>query len=196
MIGEGACREPDNINEALVELRKGLEEKRFLVLAGRCWVEYEGRGASTSTPGDRIVIVKPSRSIIVHGPEGFKPENWQPDGSIFHATVKDGLLVLRAVRRKPREILIVYCDRIYAITSFHPSEKGAFYMYMPESEIRDVLAKHPYLIEEGLRTIDIEKPVEAGFIDLYLQDKHGNMVVVEVKRVRAGGSGYSVEHLS
>ena len=180
------CSSPENLEEVVPVLKDAINRKLFTAFFGRCWVEYEGRGASKSTPGDRLVVVKPSGSILVHGSKGFKPENWQPDGSVFHVDLINGILRLRAVRKKPREILIVWCDKIYTISGGMPSGEGAFIMYMSEAEIRDTLARHPEIVGEGLVPIEKEKPVETGFIDLYFKGPKGETVVVEIKRVKAG----------
>jgi RecB family endonuclease NucS len=41
----------------------------------------------------------------------------------------------------------------------------------------------PELVEEGLKLLETEKSLgEAGFTDIYAEDIHGNLVVVEIKR--------------
>ena len=56
---------------------------------------------------------------------------------------------------------------------------------MSEHDIRDLLARHPEIIENGLTITNIEKPVEPGFVDLYGVDKDGKIVVIELKRITA-----------
>ena len=59
-------------------------------------------------------------------------------------------------------------------------------MYGDEQDVRDVLAENPSLIEEGLELVEKERRVSTGFIDLLCRDKDGRLVVVEVKRGKAG----------
>ena len=96
------------------------------------------------------------------------------------------MLVVKAVRKSPREILVIKCSKIYGILWLVEPTEGDFWMYINEHEIRDAIAANPALIEEGLVITRVEKPVEPGFIDLYGIDKNGNLVVIELKRVRAG----------
>jgi len=98
------------------------------------------------------------------------------------------VLLVRAVRRRPREVLYVYCDSLHGIMGYVPRETGGFVMYMSEAEIRDAIARNPWIIGEGYRPVEKEKPVESGFVDLFMADPSGRLVVVEVKRVRAGES--------
>lgn len=166
---------------------EAVRSKAWLVLAGNCETSYEGRAASSSTPGDRLVMVKPDGSVIVHGPRGFKPLNWQPDTSSVEARLGPGGLELRAVRRSPREILVVRCPRIYYVALLRGAEEGGFWLYVNEAEIRDEAMRDPLeVLGERLRFIEAEKPVEPGFIDALAEDEQGRLVVLEFKRVKAG----------
>ncbi len=182
----GECFTPSSLEEAGRVLKQVLEQRRFAAILCRCSVNYKGRGSSWSSPGDRLIVVKPSGSIIIHGPQGFKPENWQPDGSTFAVSMSEGRLILVSMRKNPRETLTIEIEKVYSITSIGNPVKGAFYMYMSESEIRDYLKENPQLIEDGLRILEVEKPAGPGYVDLYGIDKNGVNVVIELKRVRAG----------
>jgi len=177
---------PGSLEEAARILQAGLGPDRWLVFFGECFTEYEGRAASRTTPGDMLVIVKPSGAVIVHGPRGFRPLNWQPDTGSIMVRLHEGLLELVAVRRRPREVLYVRCARVHAVMAGWGAREGVFWMFVNEHEIRDFLAENPGLIEEGLRIVETERPVEPGFIDLYGVDREGRRVVVELKRVKAG----------
>ena len=160
--------------------------KAWVSFGARCQANYEGRSASSFTKGDVVGMIKPDGSFIVHGPRGFKPLNWQPSGSLTSVSIASDSLVLRVVRREPREVLLLSCDKVYFIAVMREPVEGEFWFYVNEAEIRDYLASKPELIEEGLRVVRVEKPVDPGFIDLYAEDSNGNLVVVEIKRTRAG----------
>ncbi len=177
---------PESLEEARSYLVEALEKRYWVTIAALCKTWYEGRGASEATLGDRIVMVKPDGSFIVHGHKGFKPLNWQPEVSAVTVTLENDMLVIRAVRRSPREILVLECSYVYTILLALNPEEGQFWVYMSEEEIRDIIVSNPAMIEEGLRVIDVEKPIEPGFVDLYARDKDGNVVVIEIKRVKAG----------
>ncbi len=181
-----ASLEP-GLGEALSQVSEALKARAWLVLAGNCETSYEGRAASGSTPGDRVVMVKPDGSVIVHGPKGFKPLNWQPDTSSVEARLDSDTLELRAVRRSPREILVIRCARIYYLAVLKGAEEGGFWLYVNEAEIRDEAMRDPVgVLGERLRFIEAEKPVEPGFIDALAEDEQGRLVVLEFKRVKAG----------
>jgi RecB family endonuclease NucS len=177
---------PETLEEARAHIAEALERRSWITIAALCKAWYEGRGASEATLGDRIVMVKPDGSIIVHGHRGFKPLNWQPETSAITVAIENSMLVLRALRRTPREILVLECSSVYAILIALNPEEGQFWMYVSEEEVREAIISDPSIVEEGLKIVDVEKPVEPGFVDLYARDKNGNIVVIEIKRVKAG----------
>jgi len=184
---EAACSSPGGVGEAVEALRRAIGAHRLVVFLGTCSTSYEGRAASKSTPGDVVVMVKPDGAVIVHSPRGYKPQNWQPDTkAIAVEEAPGGRLVLKAVRSRPREVLVVECTRVNVIVEAEPREEPQHFMFASEQEIRDAIARNPALLEPGLRVITVEKPVEPGFIDLYARDGEGRLVVVELKRVKAG----------
>ncbi len=178
--------EPKDLRHAVDKLQDLIRNRAWIAFIGLCLTEYEGRSASKTTLGDRLVIIKPSGSLIVHGPRGFKPENWQPDTSTITISGTGDIIVLKAIRKSPRETLVLKCNHIYTIMWLEEPIKGEFWMYLNEHEIRDAIASNPSIIEEGLVITRVEKPVEPGFIDLYGVDKNGRLVVIELKRVKAG----------
>ncbi|MFN4045711.1 MAG: endonuclease NucS domain-containing protein, partial [Acidilobaceae archaeon] len=178
---------PGSLAEARDAIARGLERKSWIIAVALCRASYEGRGASEATVGDRVFMVKPDGSLIVHGPRGFKPLNWQPETSSISVSLEGDSLVLRAVRRHPREILVLECAQVYSITVGVSPEEGQYWMYMSEADIRDTIALNPReILGEDIRIVDMEKPVEPGFVDLYGKDGKGNIVVMEIKRVKAG----------
>lgn len=174
------------IKEAVELLSRLVGERQWIIFWGRCGAWYEGRGASKATPGDRLVMIKPDRSVIVHSPHGFKPQNWQPDTSSISFNIEDEVLVMRSVRKSLREVLVLVCDKIYMVAAGRGFEEGEFFMYMTEHEIRDLIAENPGIVEDGLRIVGVERPVDPGFVDLYGVDRNGRLVVFELKRVKAG----------
>jgi len=176
---------PTDLKEAVEIIRDALTSKKLMIIYGCCHIFYEGRGASRLTSGDRVIIIKRDGSVLVHRPFGYSPVNWQPETTDISLNITSNELIIKAIRTTPREILEIRFSQIYSITHAILEDKGEFIEYLSEHEIRDYLSKNPSYIEEGLTTIDIEKHVEPGFIDLYCRDRNGNIVVIEIKRVTA-----------
>ena len=57
--------------------------------------------------------------------------------------------------------------------------------------MQSYLAENPYLIEEGLKVLELEKSLKVGDIDIYGEDSEGNKIVIELKRRKASLSDVS-----
>lgn len=166
-------------------IQRGIAQHKVVLILASCSVDYEGRGASTLGEGERIIVIKDDWAFLVHRPNGYSPVNWQPQSSVIEVGIQGGLLVIKAVRTRPHEIVTVRISDIGLVVISSLTDTAEFVEYMSENDIRDLLARHPKLLEEGLTITNIEKPVEPGFVDLYGVDRNGRIVVVELKRVTA-----------
>jgi len=174
------------VGEAVPHLKRAISERKAILLVGNCWVNYRGRASSRLEPGERIVIVKGDGSILVHRPTGYEPVNWQPPGCILHISELDGVLRIRAVRRRPAETVNIFFDRIYLLSTLTLTDRGEFSLYASEEDMQRAILLNPSLIEPGFKPVSFEKRVEPGFIDVYGIDREGRFVVVEIKRKTAG----------
>jgi RecB family endonuclease NucS len=171
-----------SVDEAGRKVREAVSQRRTLLVIGNCWVHYRGRASSKLEPGERILLVKEDGSLLVHRSVGYEPVNWQPAGCVFHVHAEDGVLQIRAVRRKPTESVRVFFDRIYLVSALRLVDSGGFSLYASEEDMQKAILLKPSLVEEGFRPMSHEKRVEPGFADVYGVDKDGNLVVVEIKR--------------
>lgn len=178
--------ENPTVEEAVEFVRKALSERKALVIVGNCWAEYLGRASSKLQPGERIVLIKEDGSVLVHRPTGYEPVNWQPPGCLFQTSTSDGVLEIRAVRRKPSESVKVFFNRIYLLSAFSLVDEGKFSLYASEEDMQRAILVEPEIVELGFKPITYEKRVEPGFVDVYGIDRDGRLVVIEIKRRTAG----------
>jgi RecB family endonuclease NucS len=178
--------ENPSVEEAVELVRKALSKRKALVIVGNCWVDYRGRASSKLEPGERIVVIKEDGSVLVHRPSGYEPVNWQPPGCLFQTRVVDGVLQVRAVRKKPVESVKLFFDRVYLVSALSLVDAGEFSLYASEEDMQKAILLEPSLLEAGFKPIAYEKRVEPGFIDVYGVDEAGRFVVVEIKRRTAG----------
>jgi len=177
--------EKPSLEEAEALVRRAFLERKSLIIVGNCWVDYKGRASSKLKAGERIVLIKEDGSVLVHRPTGYEPVNWQPPGCVFQTQVRDKVLQIRAVRRKPSESVRLFFDRLYIISLLSLADAGEFTLYASEEDMQKAVLLEPSLIEAEFKPISYEKKVEPGFIDVYGIDKDRNFVVVEIKRKTA-----------
>jgi RecB family endonuclease NucS len=174
-------KEP-TLAEAAVLIEKAFSQRRTLIVAGNCHVHYVGRANSTLEYGERLLLVKSDGALLVHRPVGYEPVNWQPAGSVFHVEVKDNKLEIHGVRQKPRENVRVLFDSILMVSALALVDFGEFLLHASEDDMHRAILLKPQLFEEGFKPISWEKKVEPGFVDIFGEDKNGNLVIIEVKR--------------
>lgn len=167
-------------------IKTALSERKVVILVGNCSVDYKGRASSKLESGERILMIKEDRSVLVHRPYGYEPVNWQPAGCMFQTRSIGGILQIRAIRKKPSESVKLSFDKIFLITALKLKDTGEFFLHASEADMQKAILLDPSLLEEGFTPISYEKKVEPGFVDIYGHDIDGRLVVVEIKRRGAG----------
>jgi RecB family endonuclease NucS len=185
------CREPEILHIPSIEatyqaVKRALAKHRFLMIIGNCHVEYQGRARSVLDLGERVILVKSDGAVLVHRPSGSEPVNWQPSGCIFKTSTLRGVMTLEASRRNPIESLKIDFTDVKALVSAKLVDIGNFTLHVTEKELQRAVLAEPRLLLPDLKPVTYEKRVEPGFIDIYGLDSLNRLVVVELKRVKAG----------
>lgn len=178
-------KNPDR-NILINVVNSALKNNSMLIVLGKCKVFYYGRAESRLSSGDRVIIVKPDGTVLIHQNKKRKPVNWQPPGSSVMLVEKEGRLFIKSVRRKPKEVILVELEDVYEVIEFKALDYNELNLYGSESEMGDYIMNHPEVIEEGFVPLEREKAIMHGKIDLFGKDKDGNLVVIELKRRTAG----------
>jgi hypothetical protein len=177
--------------EAHAVLAEAVEAGHLAVVLGRCAVEYDGRAASSLGLGDRVVVLKPDGTALVHTDEGRTPVNWQPPGATHRVAVRDGCLRVVSERSSPTETLTVTFEAVYQLTAIDAADPEELDLRGSEADLRRRLLADPSLVEAGFEPQGTERRTDAGAIDVFGRDADGTPVVVELKRRRVGPSAVS-----
>ncbi|WP_414469462.1 endonuclease NucS [Methanobacterium sp. ACI-7] len=178
-------KENPSVEETEELLKKGLKNRAVLIITACCKVFYEGRAKSTLESGDRVIIVKSDGSFLVHKGEKRNPVNWQPPGCNTTYKIEKGLIRLKSIRRKPKELLEVEISKTHAVMFFIPKDDEKLNLSGSERDMADYIYENPEVIEEGFKPLAMEKSISNGVIDIMGNDKDGKLIVLELKRGRA-----------
>ncbi len=178
-------REFTDINEALEFIKESIGLRRVTAIIAPCTVEYYGRGSSSLSLGERIILIKQDGALLIHRPTGYRPVNWQPVTSSIEVKPGGRVVEITAVRSDPREVLVVKLSPPIRVLSCKLVDSAGFTKYLDESEVRDVILEHPEVLEDGLRIVEKEKVIGDLSVDLFGFDKNGSPVLIEVKRAGA-----------
>jgi len=167
-------------------LQKAFRARRLVLLIGNCRVDYEGRASSTLGWGERIMIVKQDGSVLVHRPTGYEPVNWQPPKCMVNVRFEDELLVVNATRQQPKESVSIMLREIALVAWGDLTDTGEFALHVTEEQMKQAIIIAPDLVEDNLKPLQEERSLgEAGFTDIIAEDRNGNLVIIELKRVPA-----------
>ncbi|SIQ82867.1 hypothetical protein SAMN05421858_0535 [Haladaptatus litoreus] len=184
--GEPTTVQAPTHREALLAVESAVEQGDLLTLFGRCTVEYDGRAESYLGSGDRLVVLKPDGTALVHTEEGQKPVNWQPPGGTFESELADERLLVRSRRPNPDETLSVHFEFVTQLSAFDVTDAKEISLEGSEEDLRQRILADPDLVEEGFTPLATERQTAAGAIDIYGKDADGTTMVVELKRRRVG----------
>ncbi|HYB67749.1 MAG TPA: endonuclease NucS [Candidatus Acidoferrales bacterium] len=174
------------LSDAAETLAKTFRARSLAIIVGNCRVDYEGRASSTLEWGERIAMIKQDGSVLIHRPTGYEPVNWQPPKCMVSVRFDNGTLVVNASRPQPKETVSIEFKEIALIASGNLADSGEFALHVTEEQMKQAILIAPDLVEVGLKPLQQEKSLgEAGFTDIFAEDKEGNLVVVEIKRVAA-----------
>ena len=174
----------DSISLVANRLNSAIGEK-MIILAGKCTAIFDGRIKSTLDEGDRILIIKKDLSILMHGPIGVKPLNWQkPQAGPIHFTVTSDSLEMITRRTKTQEVLTISFSKLSYAFLWHAYDVSEMIIYGDESDLVKYLVSSPDLIEKNFQVLKTEYYTEVGLVDIRGIGTKGE-TIVEVKKRKA-----------
>ena len=179
--------------EAKLLVERALAREQMLILIGECYVEYWGRAASKLQRGNRMLLIKGDSSFAIHQNKFLRPVNYMMDSTIT-CQEKDGKLELVAAKVKPKETIKVIFSKLDFAERFSMEDKEDVRLFGSEEQLSRQLAQDLSFIEDGLKPLKQEMPFKKGVADIIAEDKSGRIVIVEVKRRKAGLDAVSQLH--
>ncbi|MHA1398561.1 MAG: endonuclease NucS domain-containing protein [Candidatus Heimdallarchaeaceae archaeon] len=175
----------DSFPDLAKQLNSALGDKMILLI-GRCTALFDGRIKSTLEEGDRVLLIKKDLSIIMHGPSGVKPLNWQKPnaGSISFKVASDHTLEMFTERTRTKEVLQITFTMLELAGIWHARDETSIEIIGDESDLVRYLVSHPNLIAEGFQVLKTEYQTDVGPVDIK-GILNGKKVVVEVKKRKA-----------
>jgi RecB family endonuclease NucS len=173
-----------SLTSVVKRLNSTIGEKMILI-AGRSTAIFDGRIKSTLEEGDRFLLIKKDFSIILHGPLGVKPLNWQkPQAGPIEFRVKDDKLEMFTQRTKTKEILTITFISLDLVALWYASDESELEIYGDESDFVRYLVSNPDLIEPDFQVLKTEYSTDVGPVDIRGISEDSE-VIIEVKKRKA-----------
>lgn len=174
------------LEKSVNTINTSLQSKRFILLVGKCTVDYKGRASSKMGAGERLLMIKEDKSLTIHKKDRHAPVNYQTAGCEIKAYMNDNQLVIESLKKKDNDFLKANFSEVKFLGDFTLTDENDILVLGKEKDIAKLVLAQPELIEPGLRIEEREKHIIPGAIDIYCRDKNRNFVVVELKRRAAG----------
>ncbi|HDQ60101.1 MAG TPA: DUF91 domain-containing protein [Candidatus Woesearchaeota archaeon] len=165
------------------KLAKALEKDETIVIGADCSIDYSGRAESFLPFGERIIIIKSDKNLIVHQPKGTAPVNYMKAGSVHNLEKVPEGVVLSS--KNSKEFMRTVLRKIHFIQTKKLDDNAEIMLNGSEKQMSDMIVRNPELISRDFRPLSREEHTKYGFIDVFGHDKEGNLVVVECKRYSA-----------
>lgn len=169
--------------EAVDFIEEGILRDMVITIFGECEVDYDGAAKSFLPLGDRIIMMKPDGTLMVHTDEKRKPVNWQTPGATRDIGIEDGDLHIESRQSGTTvEELNIWFTEVYQISTMKVVDGQEKDLTGTEEDLRQRLVDNPDLIDDGFRVQDTEWPTAAGPVDIHGFDSDGVLTLVELKR--------------
>ncbi|MFO8016158.1 MAG: endonuclease NucS [Candidatus Woesearchaeota archaeon] len=177
---EGDSAEADTVSR----LNSAIKRSETVILGCNCEVNYSGRAESHLAEGDRVIMIKEDKTMLVHQPTGSNPVNYMKQQTVHEIRPEEGSILLKSSNPALKEYLDISIKDIYFISSAPLKDGQKIQLQGSEKDMADMIMAAPEIIEEGFSTVKQEEQTKYGFVDVLGQDMNGNMVVVECKRYK------------
>jgi len=168
--------------EFIENFNRAIAGSETIVFSSLCSINYSGRAESRLEEGDRIIIIKSDKTLLVHQPTGSNPINYMKEGSQHALEQNNGFLVLKSRNPGAKEYLDICIKQIHFLRALSLSDSKKLQLAGSERDMADMLYNSPELVEPGFKPLSREEHTKYGFIDLFGYDKNSCLVVVECKR--------------
>ncbi len=178
------------LQDVITTVNRAICSGEFACLFLHCSIIYSGRAESVLDVGDRLVMIKQDRSVIIHQPEGGMPINYlKAPADVSFDLRKDQTdgsphLVMHA--RSSHDEITVDILRVYDMFSRRLIDGQSQELSGDEAEMSDHIRENPVLIRSDFKPVSREEHTKYGFIDVFGHLGDGTLAIVECKRYTAG----------
>ncbi len=170
------------LNNHAEKINSALNKNQTIIIGCNCKVEYSGRAESFLDFGDRIIMIKADKALLVHQPKGNAPVNYMKPGSFHSAKIEDNSLILHSSNLGLKEFMNIFVNQVHFINSHKLEDGHTITISGTEKDMSDMIYENPELIEPGFKAASREEQTKYGFIDVLGVDKNNTLTIIECKR--------------
>lgn len=166
-------------------IKQALEGQDTIIIGAKCSVDYSGRAEAHLHKGDRVIIIKQDKSLLVHQPTGTNPVNYMKAGTEHNVYYEDEQLYIKSKNVALKEEMMITLHQLHFLHAKTLEDGEKLVIKGTEKDMAERIYNNPILIEEGFKPLSQEEHTKYGFIDVFGYDKNNKLVIVECKRYTA-----------
>lgn len=176
------------LSQIIAQIHESLSRGEFICLFCHCAVTYSGRAESYLDFGDRLIMIKQDRSVLIHQPDGGNPINYlrppaQISFTLEHGQENEYILFKASCQEDEIDVEIPLVHDFFS-KRLEDGQKQD--LSGNEAEMSDMLKNNPKLVRPDFKPLSREEHTKYGFIDVFGHLGDGTLAIVECKRYTAG----------
>lgn len=175
-----------SLNDYKLKLREDIGFNKTISFFCLCKIRYSGRAEAELLEGERLIIIKEDKTLLIHQPSGSNPVNYMKSDSSLEVDFFEGNILLSSYNSKYKDYLDIEISKVYSYNSKKLEDSKKLVLVGTEKDMSDMIKENPNLISSDFNPLSREEHTNFGFIDVFGHDNKGNLVVVECKRYVAG----------
>ena len=164
---------------------EALGRNNVIMIGCTCEIHYSGRAESFLGSGDRMIMIKADKTLIIHQPSGSNPINYMKENTSYHLTTEEGKFVIHCSNIPLKEYMDIFISKVHSFQQQQMEDNAKIQLVGSERDMSDMIYENPNLIEPGFKPLSREEHTKYGFIDVFGSDKSNVLVVIECKRYTA-----------
>lgn len=153
-----------------------------MVIGANCEVSYFGKVESYLPMGERLIIIKSDKTLLVHQPDGVNPINYMKEKTNHVIVTNDHGLFIKSNNLFLKDYLDIKLHDIHFVSNHALEDGHKLQLQGSEADMSDMIYEKPEIIESGFRPFSREEHTKFGFLDVFGTDRDGKVVVIECKR--------------
>lgn len=182
------------LDDVAEKLTLAISRGELICIFVHCAVNYSGRAESYLDYGDRLIVIKQDRGVLIHQPINGNPINYlKPPASIDFSVEEVGSedYSIHFHAKSGVDEIDVDISLVYNITTHRLEDGKKQNLSGNEAQMSDMLRDNPQMIRPDFIPLNREEHTKYGFIDVFGHLGDGTLAIVECKRYTAGLSAVS-----
>ena len=173
------------MQDFIENFENAMKKNQTFVFSSNCEVKYSGRAESHLENGDRLIIIKNDKTLLIHQPHGNNPINYMKFGGTHRIIKEDEEIVLLSEHTKHKEHIRIKLKKIHFFNAHSLTDEAKINLHGSEADMRDMIYENPKIISTDFFPLSREEHTKYGFIDVFGHDKNGGLIIIECKRQTA-----------